>query len=65
MLAAFKTVVVNLRVVCLYLGVVRASNKNIHIYFYFIFLMELLFVVAKIIGSPGKNDSLLLHSKLF
>jgi len=32
---------------------------------YFIFLMELLFVVAKIIGSPSKNDSLLFHSKLF
>jgi len=27
--------------------------------------MELLFVVAKKIGSPGKNDSLLFHSKLF
>jgi len=27
--------------------------------------MEALFVVAKIIGSPGKNDSLLFHSKLF
>ena len=26
--------------------------------------MELLFVVAKIIGSPDKNDSLLFHSKL-
>jgi len=26
--------------------------------------MELLFVVAKIIGSRGKNDSLLFHSKL-
>jgi len=26
--------------------------------------MELLFVVATIIGSPGKNDSLLFHSKL-
>jgi len=32
---------------------------------YFIFLMELLFVVDKIIRSPGKNDSLLFHSKLF
>jgi len=27
--------------------------------------MELLFVVAKLVGSPGKNDSLLFHSKLF
>jgi len=27
--------------------------------------MELLFVAAKIIGSPGKNGSLLFHSKLF
>jgi len=27
--------------------------------------MDPLFVVAKIIGSPGKNDSLLFHSKLF
>jgi len=27
--------------------------------------VEPLFVVAKIIGSPGKNDSLLFHSKLF
>jgi len=27
--------------------------------------MELLIVVATIIGSPGKNDSLLFHSKLF
>jgi len=27
--------------------------------------MELLFVVAKIMGSPGKCDSLLYHSKLF
>jgi len=26
--------------------------------------MELLIVVAKIVGSPGKNDSLLFHSKL-
>jgi len=27
--------------------------------------MEQLFVVAKTIGSPGKNDSLLPHSKFF
>jgi len=27
--------------------------------------MEPLFVVAKIIGSPGKNDNLIFHSKLF
>jgi len=27
--------------------------------------MEPLFVVAKMTGSPGKNDSLLFHSKLF
>jgi len=27
--------------------------------------MEQLFVVAKIIESPGKNDCLLFHSKLF
>jgi len=27
--------------------------------------MEPLFVVAKMIGSPGKSDSLLFHSKLF
>jgi len=27
--------------------------------------MEPLFVVAKIIGSSGKNDCLLFHSKLF
>jgi len=27
--------------------------------------MEPLFVVAKIMGSPGKNDSLLFYSKLF
>jgi len=27
--------------------------------------MEPLFVVAKMIGSPGKNDSQPLHSKLF
>jgi len=27
--------------------------------------MEPLFVVAKIAGSHGKNDSLLFHSKLF
>jgi len=27
--------------------------------------MEALLVVAKIIGSPGKNDRLLIHSKLF
>jgi len=27
--------------------------------------VEPLFVVAKTIGSPGKNDSLLFHSKLF
>jgi len=27
--------------------------------------MEPLFVAAKILGSLGKNDSLLFHSKLF
>jgi len=60
MLAAFRTVVFNLGSFIFFLGVTRASNKNIHIYFsIFIFLMELLFVVAKIIRSPGKNDSLL------
>jgi len=32
---------------------------------FYISYMEPLFVVAKIIGSPGKNDSLLFHSKLF
>ena len=49
-----------------FLRVVRASDpKYSYLLFYFIFLMELLFVIAKIIGSPGKNDSLLFHSKLF
>ena len=48
-----------------FLGVVRAY-KSIHIYFYNLFrLWKYLFVVAKIIGSPGKNDSLLFHSNLF
>jgi len=31
---------------------------------FFISYMETLFVVAKIIGSPGENNSLLFHSKL-
>jgi len=29
------------------------------------YLMELLFVVAKIVGSPGKNDSLLFIQNSF
>jgi len=66
MLAAFRTVVFKLGVVCLFSGVARASHKNIHIYFSILrFFMELIFVVAKIIGSPGKNDSLLFHSNYF
>jgi len=49
--------------VCLFCRVARAFNKNIHDYFYILY-MEPLFVVTKIIGPPGKNHSLLL-SKLF
>jgi len=56
MLAAFRTVVFILGIVCLFfLGVVRASDKNIHICFSFLyFLWNSFFVVAKIIGSHGK-----------
>ena len=59
-------VVFNLGVVCLF-SRCRESfwQKYSYLLLYFIFLMELLFVVAKILGSPGKNDSLLFHSKLF
>jgi len=32
---------------------------------FYISYMKILFVVAKITGSPGERDSLLLHSKLF
>jgi len=47
----------------IFLGVARASDKNIQNYKFYISYMEPLFVVVKIIGSPGKNDSLRLHSK--
>jgi len=33
MLAAFRTMVFNLASFAFFVGVVRASNKNIHIYF--------------------------------
>jgi len=47
-------------------GVVRASDKKFIITSrFYISYMEPLFIVAKIIGSPGRNDSLLFHSKLF
>jgi len=53
-------------IVSFFLGVVRASDKKYsYLLLCFIFLMEPLFVVAKIIGSPGKNGSLRFHSKLF
>jgi len=41
------------------------SQKYSYLLLYFTFFMELIFVVAKIIGSPGKNDSLLFHSNYF
>jgi len=51
----------------IFLGVARASDENIHNYFY-----TLYFVCGttfcrnqNIIGSPGKNDLLDFHSKLF
>jgi len=55
-------VVFNLGVVGHFYGVVRASDKNIHNSRYYISYMEQLFVVVKIIGSPGKNDSLIIGS---
>jgi len=55
----------NLGVVCPFLGVVRASDKIFIISsIFYISYTEPLFVAAKIIASPGKNDSLLFHSKL-
>jgi len=66
MLAAFRTVVFNLGIVCFFSRDCKSfRQKYLYLLLYFIFFMELLFVVAKIIGSPGKNDSLLFHSKLF
>jgi len=48
-----------MEVVCLLSGAARVSAKNIHNHFYIIyFVYEPLFVVAKIIGSFGKNDAL-------
>jgi len=69
---SLTTVVLNLesrppwRSFAFFLGVTRASDKNIHNYFCTLyFVEEPLFVVAEIIGSPGKNDSLLFHSNIF
>jgi len=39
MLAAFETVVFNPGVVCLFLEVARASDKNIHIYFSILYFL--------------------------
>jgi len=65
-LAAFRTVVFNLEVVCLFSrGRESFWQKYSYLLLYFMFLMELLFVVAKIIGSPGKNDSLLFIQNCF
>jgi len=52
-----------LGVVCLFSRVTRVSNKNIHSSIYHLSYMEPLFVVAKIMVSPGKNNSQLFHSK--
>jgi len=61
---SFRAVLFNLGSIAIFLGVTRASD-NVHNFFYiFISYMEPLFVVGKMIGSPGKNDCLLLHSKL-
>jgi len=61
---SFRAVLFNLGSIAIFLGVTRASD-NVHNFFYiFISYMESLFVVGKMIGSPGKNDCLLLHSKL-
>ena len=59
------TVVFTIEVICLFsrVGVTRASDKNIHNFFcisYFVYGITFC-CIAKIIGSLGKNDSLLFH----
>jgi len=62
----FNLVVTTVGVVCLFLGVARASNENIHNYFSSSCIVYgNIFVVATIIESPGKNDSLLFVQKCF
>jgi len=39
MVAAYRTVVFNLGVVCFFLGIARASDKNIHIYFSILYFL--------------------------
>jgi len=39
MVAAFGTVVFNLEVVCFFLGIARASDKNINIYFSILYFL--------------------------
>jgi len=64
--AAFRTVVFSLGLVCFFSRNCKSIiQKYSYLLLYFIFLMELLFVVATIIGSPGKNVSLLFHSEFF
>ena len=61
-MATVRAVVFNLGVDCLFSKVARACDKSIHTITSVIYVS---YVVAKIIGSLGKNDSLLFHSNLF
>jgi len=63
---ASTSLVFNLGVICLFSRVVIASDKNIYKYFSSLYIIYgTIFVVAKIIKSPVKNDALFFNLKLF
>jgi len=65
MLAAFGTVVFNLGSFAFFLGAGELLTKIFIFTSLFYISYGTTFVVAKIIGSPGKNDSLLFIQNCF